>query len=106
MYTYRRVDLALAWAVRLFSLCRVSLEALSSRMKSYCIGQQTWYAKTPLGKKRAKAAAGDDEGDKKGKKGKKGGKKSGKKKKKWRGTGVRVTTWLYSTNPNTLFMCI
>jgi hypothetical protein len=43
---------------------------------------QTWYTKTPLGKKRAKAAAGDDEGgDKKGKKGKKG-KKSGKKKKK------------------------
>lgn len=40
---------------------------------------QTWYAKTPLGKKRAKAAAGDDEGDKKGKK---GGKKGGKKKKK------------------------
>jgi len=40
---------------------------------------KTWYAKTPLGKKRAKAAAGDDEGDKKGKK---GGKKGGKKKKK------------------------
>ncbi|XP_044182545.1 dynein regulatory complex protein 11-like [Acropora millepora] len=40
---------------------------------------KTWYAKTPLGKKRAKAAAGDDEADKKGKKGKKGG---GKKKKK------------------------
>ena len=39
---------------------------------------QTWYAKTPLGKKRAKAAAGDDEGDKKGKKGKKGGKKKKK----------------------------
>ncbi|XP_013416976.1 IQ and AAA domain-containing protein 1 isoform X1 [Lingula anatina] len=46
---------------------------------------KTWYAKTPLGKKRAKAAQGDDEdaGGKggKGKKGKKGGKK-GKKKKK------------------------
>lgn len=46
-----------------------------------CVCIQTWYAKTPLGKKRAKAAAGDDDGDKKGKKGKKG-KKSGKKKKK------------------------
>ena len=44
-----------------------------------CVILQTWYAKTPLGKKRAKAAAGDDEADKKGKKGKKGG---GKKKKK------------------------
>lgn len=45
---------------------------------------QTWYAKTPLGKKRAKAAAGDDEdtgkGGKGGKKGsKKGGTKGGKK---------------------------
>ncbi|KAJ7377930.1 Dynein regulatory complex protein 11 [Desmophyllum pertusum] len=39
---------------------------------------KTWYGKTPLGKKRAKAAAGDDEGDKKGKKGKKGGKKKKK----------------------------
>lgn len=43
-----------------------------------CLTLQTWYAKTPLGKKRAKAAAGDDEGDKKGKKGKKGGKKKKK----------------------------
>merc|ERR1719494_802865 len=41
---------------------------------------KTWYAKTPLGKKRAEAAAGDED-DGKGKKGKKG-KKSGKKKKK------------------------
>ncbi|VDI43111.1 dynein regulatory complex protein 11-like [Mytilus galloprovincialis] len=48
-----------------------------------------WYAKTPLGKKRAKAAQADEDGDgggkggkgKKGKKGKKGGKKKGKKKK-------------------------
>ncbi|ELU03195.1 hypothetical protein CAPTEDRAFT_153643 [Capitella teleta] len=43
---------------------------------------KTWYSKTPLGKKRAKAAQGDDEegGGKKG--GKKGGKgKKGKKKK-------------------------
>ena len=45
---------------------------------------QTWYGKTPLGKKRAKAAAGEDEepsgkGGKKGK-GKKGGKKGKKKK--------------------------
>jgi len=38
---------------------------------------QAWYAKTPLGKKRAKAAAGDE--DEAGK-GKKGGKKPGKKK--------------------------
>jgi len=37
---------------------------------------QTWYGKTPLGKKRAKALAGDD--DDAGKKGK--GKKGGKKK--------------------------
>lgn len=43
---------------------------------------QTWYAKTPLGKKRAKAAQGDDEDDGKGKKGKKGGKKGKKGKKK------------------------
>ena len=43
-----------------------------------CLTLQTWYAKTPLGKKRAKAAAGDEEGDKKGKKGKKGGKKKKK----------------------------
>lgn len=50
---------------------------------------QGWYAKTPLGKKRAKAAQADEDGDgggkggkgKKGKKGKKGGKKKGKKKK-------------------------
>ena len=40
---------------------------------------QTWYAKTPLGKKRAKAAAGDDKG---GKKGKNAGEKGEKKKKK------------------------
>jgi len=38
---------------------------------------QTWYAKTPLGKKRAKAAAGDEDETAKGKK---GGKKPGKKK--------------------------
>ena len=43
--------------------------------------QQTWYTKTPLGKKRLKAAMGDEDGDKKGKKGGKG-KKSGKKGKK------------------------
>ena len=43
---------------------------------------QTWYTKTPLGKKRLKASQGDEDGDKK--KGKKGGKgkKSGKKGKK------------------------
>jgi hypothetical protein len=42
---------------------------------------QAWYSKTPLGKKRAKAAAGEDEepSGKKGK-GKKGGKKGKKKK--------------------------
>lgn len=47
---------------------------------------KAWYAKTPLGKKREKAAKGDDEdgGGGKGGKGKKGkkGKKKGKKKKK------------------------
>lgn len=46
---------------------------------------QSWYAKTPLGKKRAKAAAGDDDdAGGKGKKGKggKGGKKGKKGKKK------------------------
>ncbi|XP_033730694.1 dynein regulatory complex protein 11-like [Pecten maximus] len=46
---------------------------------------KSWYAKTPLGKKRAKAAAADDDdggGGKGGKKGKKGGKKKGGKKKK------------------------
>ena len=47
---------------------------------------QSWYAsKTPLGKKRAKAAQGDDDagstGKKGGKKGKKGKKGKGKKKK-------------------------
>ena len=42
---------------------------------------KTWYTKTPLGKKRLKAAMGDEEGEKKGKKGGKG-KKSGKKGKK------------------------
>ena len=42
---------------------------------------QTWYVKTPLGKKRLKASLGDEDGDKKGKKGGKG-KKSGKKGKK------------------------
>ena len=41
---------------------------------------KTWYAKTPLGKKRAKAAEGGDEDDGKGKK--KGGKKGKKGKKK------------------------
>jgi len=43
---------------------------------------KVWYAKTPLGKKRAKATKGDDadDGGKKG--GKKGGKGGGKKKKK------------------------
>ena len=41
---------------------------------------QSWYAKTPLGKKRAKAAQGDDEDDKGGK-GKGGKGKKGKKKK-------------------------
>ena len=40
---------------------------------------KTWFEKSPLGKARAKLAAGDDD-DGKGKKGKKG-KKSGKKKK-------------------------
>lgn len=40
---------------------------------------QTWFAKTPLGKKRAKAAAGDDENTGRGKSGKKGGKKGSKK---------------------------
>ena len=39
---------------------------------------QTWYAKTPLGKKRAKAAQGDEEDDKG--KGKGQGKKGKKKK--------------------------
>ena len=39
---------------------------------------QTWYGKTPLGKKRAKAAQGDDDDGGKGKKGK--GKKGKKKK--------------------------
>jgi len=38
---------------------------------------QTWYAKTPLGKKRAKAAAGDED---EANKGKQAGKKPGKKK--------------------------
>lgn len=43
---------------------------------------KSWYAKTPLGKKRAKAAAGDED-DGKGKKGGKGAKgKKGKKGKK------------------------
>lgn len=41
---------------------------------------QVWWAKTPLGKKRAKAAKGDDD-DGGGKKGKKGKGKKGKKKK-------------------------
>ena len=41
---------------------------------------QKFWRKTPLGIKRAKAAAGDDDG--KGKKGKKGGGKKGKKGKK------------------------
>ena len=40
---------------------------------------QTWYEKTPLGKKRAKAAKGGDDDD--GGKGKKGKGKKGKKKK-------------------------
>ena len=41
---------------------------------------QVWYEKTPLGKKRAKAAKGGDDGGGKGK-GKGKGKKKGKKKK-------------------------
>lgn len=41
---------------------------------------KNWFAKTPLGKKRAKASAGDDDDAGKGEKGKKGGKKGKKKK--------------------------
>ena len=54
--------------------------------KCSCLILQGWYSKTPLGKKRAKAAQGDEEdaGGKGGKggKGKKGGKKGKKGKKK------------------------
>ena len=42
---------------------------------------QAWYEKTPLGKKRARLAKGDDDGGGKGKGGKGKGKKKGKKKK-------------------------
>ena len=57
-----------------------------SIFKRSCLILQGWYSKTPLGKKRAKAAQGDEEdaGGKGGKggKGKKGGKKGKKGKKK------------------------
>lgn len=43
---------------------------------------QDWYKKTPLGKARAKLAAGEEEDGGKGKKGKGGKKGSGKKGKK------------------------
>lgn len=48
----------------------------------YVFVLQDWYKKTPLGKARAKLAAGEDEDGGKGKKGKGGKKGSGKKGKK------------------------
>ncbi len=63
------------------------IEKHNSSDNLLCLLLQAWYAKTPLGKKRAKAAQGDEEdggGGKGGKggKGKKGGKKGKKGKKK------------------------
>ena len=63
VFTYRTA-LLLVRGIRFTNICT-------------CCTLQAWYEKTPLGKKRAKAAKGGDEGN--GKKGK--DKKKGKKKK-------------------------